>query len=171
MQNSGPWDPWLPVVENRRLFAQPGHSARCAPKASVLGGGGLVPQSTGATRDPNSATNDNIIPIALSGLFTIGHGLVRVKGGALVHALPGLYGAFSCFAALTTSSLLRIARDRPSKGAFSHSARTAPIITVIIQVTTLKTTHLRNHAQSIQNSTIQTSDACHGSQGPKFCPL
>ena len=57
------------------------------------------------------------------------------------------------------------------KGAFSHSARTAPIITVIIQVTTLKTTHLRNHAQSIQNSKIQTSDACHGSQGPKFCPL
>ena len=55
-------------------------------------------------------------------------------------------------------------------GAFSHSAGTAPIITVIIQVTTLKTTHLRNHAQSIQNSKIQTSDACHGSQGPKFCP-
>ena len=27
-----------------------------------------------------------------------------------------------------------------------HSARTAPIITVIIQVTTPKTTHLRNHA-------------------------
>ena len=52
-----------------------------------------------------------------------------------------------------------------------HSARTAPIITVIIQVTTLKTTHLRNHAQSIQNSKIQTSDACHGSQGPKFYPL
>ena len=48
--------------------------------------------------------------------------------------------------------------------------RTAPIITVIIQVTTLKTTHLRNHAQSIQNSKIQTSDACDGSQGPKFCP-
>ena len=44
-----------------------------------------------------------------------------------------------------------------------HSAGTAPIITVIIQVTTLKTTHLRNHAQSIQNSKIQTSDACHGS--------
>ena len=22
MQNSGPWDPWLPVVENSRLFAQ-----------------------------------------------------------------------------------------------------------------------------------------------------
>ena len=56
-------------------------------------------------------------------------------------------------------------------GAFSHSAHTAPIITVIIQVTTLKTTHLRNHAQSIQNSKIQTSDACHGSQGRKFCPL
>ena len=31
--------------------------------------------------------------------------------------------------------------------------------------------HLRNHAQSVQNSKIQTSDACHGSQGPKFCPL
>ena len=31
--------------------------------------------------------------------------------------------------------------------------------------------HLRNHAQSIQNSKIQTSDVCHGSQGPKFCPL
>ena len=53
----------------------------------------------------------------------------------------------------------------------AHSAGTAPIITVIIQVTTLKTTHLRNHAQLIQNSKIQTSDACHGSQGPKFCPL
>ena len=52
-----------------------------------------------------------------------------------------------------------------------HSAGTAPSITVIIQVTTLKTTHLRNHAQSIQNSKIQTSDACHGSQGPKFCAL
>ena len=52
-----------------------------------------------------------------------------------------------------------------TKGVFSHSARTAPIITVIIQVTTLKTTHLRNHAQSIQNSKIQTSNACHGSQG------
>ena len=52
-----------------------------------------------------------------------------------------------------------------------HSAGTAPIITVIIQVTALKTTHLRNHAQSIQNSKIQTSDACHGSQGPKFFPL
>ena len=56
-------------------------------------------------------------------------------------------------------------------GVFSHSVRTAPIISVIIQVTTLKTTHLRNHAQSIQNSKIQTSDACHRSQGPKFCPL
>ena len=52
----------------------------------------------------------------------------------------------------------------------AHSAGTAPIITVIIQVTTLKTTHLRNHAQSIQNSKIQTSDACHGSQEPEFCP-
>ena len=69
-----------------------------------------------------------------------------------------------------------------SWGAFSHSARTAraqrahsaraaPIITVIIRVTAPKTTHLRNHAQPIQISKIQTSDACHGSQGPKFCPL
>ena len=40
-----------------------------------------------------------------------------------------------------------------TQGAFSHSARTAPIITMIIQVTTLKTTHLRNHAQSIQLKT------------------
>ena len=36
VQNAGPWDPWLPVVENSQLFAQPVHSARCAPK----GGGG-----------------------------------------------------------------------------------------------------------------------------------
>ena len=31
VQNSGPWDPWLLVVENSRLSAQPAHSARCAP--------------------------------------------------------------------------------------------------------------------------------------------
>ena len=31
----------------------------------------------------------------------------------------------------------------------AHSTGTAPIILLIIQVTTLKTTHLRNHAQSI----------------------
>ena len=69
----------------------------------------------------------------------------------------------------------RARRVRCSRGGVfaqrGHSARTAPIMTVIIQVTTLKTTHLQNHAQSIQNSKIQTSDACHGSQGPKFCPL
>ena len=46
---------------------------------------------------------------------------------------------------------------------FGWRFRTAPIITVIIQVTTLKTTHLRNHAQLIQNTKIQTCDACHGS--------
>ena len=57
------------------------------------------------------------------------------------------------------------------KGAFSHSAHTAPIVTVIIQVTALKTTHLRNYARSIQNLKPRTSDACHGAQGPKFCPL
>ena len=69
------------------------------------------------------------------------------------------------------AALLELHIGHHSRGAFSHSARTAPIITVIIQVTTLKTTHLRNHAPSIQNSKTQTSDACHGSQGPKFCPL
>ena len=62
-------------------------------------------------------------------------------------------------------------RFRTARAQRGHSARTTPIITVIIQVTTLKTTHLRNHAQSIQNSKIQTSDACHGSHGPKFCLL
>ena len=35
----------------------------------------------------------------------------------------------------------------------AHSAGTAPIITVIIQVTTLKTTHLRNHGKI--NSTLK----------------
>ena len=35
VQNSGPCNPWLPVVENSRLFAQRGHSARCAaPKGT-----------------------------------------------------------------------------------------------------------------------------------------
>ena len=41
------------------------------------------------------------------------------------------------------------AAPAPFYGAFSHSARTAPNI----QVTALKTTHLRNHAQSIQLKT------------------
>ena len=62
-------------------------------------------------------------------------------------------------------------RFRTARAQRGHSARTAPIITVIIRVTTLKTTHLRNHAQPVQISKIQTSDACHGSQGPEFCPL
>ena len=31
VQNSGPWDPWLLVVETSRLFA----SARCAPYALI----------------------------------------------------------------------------------------------------------------------------------------
>ena len=53
----------------------------------------------------------------------------------------------------------------------AHSAGTAPTITVIIRVTAPKTTYPRNHAQRIQISKIQTPDACHGSQGPKFCPL
>ena len=60
---------------------------------------------------------------------------------------------------------------RTARAQRAHSARTAPIITVIIWVTAPKTTHLRNHAQPIQISKNQTSDACHGSQGPKFCPL
>ena len=36
VQNSGPWDPWLPLVENSRLFAQCGHSARTAHGAPPL---------------------------------------------------------------------------------------------------------------------------------------
>ena len=46
MQNSGPWDPWLPVVENSRLFAQRGHSARCTPKVVVMGRVGTVIRET-----------------------------------------------------------------------------------------------------------------------------
>ena len=53
--------------------------------------------------------------------------------------------------ALGTPSCPR-GRFRTARAQRGHSAGTAPIITVIIQVTTLKTTHLRNHAQSIQNS-------------------
>ena len=77
-------------------------------------------------------------------------------------------------APITTNQVFKNPAQAHYGGVFAqraHSAGTAPIITVIIQVTTLKTTHLRNHAQSIQNSKVQTSDACHGSQGPKFCPL
>ena len=40
----------------------------------------------------------------------------------------------------------------PSWRAFSHSVRTAPIITLFIPGTPLKTTHLQNHAWSIQSS-------------------
>ena len=52
VQNSGPWDLWLPVVENSRLFAQRGHSSRCAP---------LIPPYSplheyGRNQDNNSAT-------------------------------------------------------------------------------------------------------------------
>ena len=36
MRNSGPWDPWLPVVKNSRLFAQRGHSACTAHGAPPL---------------------------------------------------------------------------------------------------------------------------------------
>ena len=28
VQNSGPWDPWLPVVEKSQLFAQRVHNSR-----------------------------------------------------------------------------------------------------------------------------------------------
>ena len=42
MQVSGPWDPWLPVVKNSRLFALRRHSAQCAPRGG--GGGGGVQQ-------------------------------------------------------------------------------------------------------------------------------
>ena len=36
MQNSGPWDPWLLVVKNCRLFAQCRHSAGTAHGAPPL---------------------------------------------------------------------------------------------------------------------------------------
>ena len=36
VQNSGPWHPWLPVVENSQLFAQCAHSAGTAHGAPPL---------------------------------------------------------------------------------------------------------------------------------------
>ena len=36
VQNSGPRDPWLHVVKNSRVFAQRGHSARCAPSYTPI---------------------------------------------------------------------------------------------------------------------------------------
>ena len=41
VQNSGPWDPWLPVVENSRLFAQRTvrpliHARRCNSAVPVV---------------------------------------------------------------------------------------------------------------------------------------
>ena len=42
MQKSGPWDPWLPVVKKSRLFAQRGHSARCAPRGALGASGVFV---------------------------------------------------------------------------------------------------------------------------------
>ena len=36
VQNSGPWDLWLPVVESSRLFAQHAHSAGCAPRVPFV---------------------------------------------------------------------------------------------------------------------------------------
>ena len=40
VQNSGPWNLWLPVVKNRRLFAQCAHSVgtahRAPPKLLIL---------------------------------------------------------------------------------------------------------------------------------------
>ena len=61
MQNSGPWDPWLLVVENSRLFAQRAHSARCAPKASS-GALGAVCVQCG-----HSAHKLHVIAVALLG--------------------------------------------------------------------------------------------------------
>ena len=45
VQNAGPWDPWLPGVKNGRLFAQRGHSARCAPM-------GPFPQAVRGSQGP-----------------------------------------------------------------------------------------------------------------------
>ena len=36
VQNSGPWDPWLPGVKNSGLLAQRGHRARTAPSAPPM---------------------------------------------------------------------------------------------------------------------------------------
>ena len=74
--------------------------------------------------------------------------LTHITGSVLVPGLP-------CAACNWYDPCTPTLCDSKLQGAFSHSARTAPIITVIIQVTTLKTTHLRNHAQSIQNSKIK----------------
>ena len=50
LHNSGPWDPWLPAVENSRLFAQRGRTARCGPRDAKGPQGqnthGLDPMST-----------------------------------------------------------------------------------------------------------------------------
>ena len=55
VQTSRPWDSWLPVVKNSRLFAKHAHSARCAP---VEGGKPLIQ----FVRTPNAIeppTNSN----------------------------------------------------------------------------------------------------------------
>ena len=48
VQNSGPWDPWRPAVENSRVFVQCAHSSRCTPltlghgwPAGLIGAEGL----------------------------------------------------------------------------------------------------------------------------------
>ena len=42
MQSSGPWDPWLPVVENSRLFAQ--HTVPPPPRFCFICGVQPCPQ-------------------------------------------------------------------------------------------------------------------------------
>ena len=100
----------------------------------------------------------------------IRNALKSALGGEVVH-VPSSSHARMLINFTNVFCFKNASRFATSLGAFSHSARTTPIITVIIQVTTLKTNHLRNHALSIQKSKIQTFDACHGSQGPKFCPV
>ena len=71
MQNSGPWTPWLPGVENSRLFAQHRHSARCAPCSprkycplvEVAGGRGMEGPpwaSSHANRCSNGLKDDHL---------------------------------------------------------------------------------------------------------------
>ena len=51
VQKSGPWDPWLPLVENSRLFAQRGHSG-ASPKARAAVGTLSTDQPTKTSMPP-----------------------------------------------------------------------------------------------------------------------
>ena len=70
--------------------------------------------------------------------FTLGS--AHISGQASTNAL-------SATGSKVTNSVTQARRTRASSsGAFSHSARTAPIITLFIPETPLKTTHLQKRA-------------------------